>query len=572
MFSQYTHVFGFAKQVLEGARKKPVLFAPLVMNIALAVPVNALLIVVSMFVSDGLATMLMPVGLSALYFIDYFAGGLNTAMVYEEQTTGNATLGSAFKRTMKAVVGILVFAVVSGLLDFAVQVLSQRRLHMLRPLLQIIRSFWSTATFVIMPSMIIEGIGFGAAFKRSKELAEKDPTQIGVGYVGIGLATSLISMVGFVLVSFVGYRILWPISPLLGLAFSLVILNATWAIAAYLKSTYYTCFYMWTRECERHQGVNPAFAPAPLRNVLSGVDFGAMGIQLVPAAAAVAVAFAGAPAQPGFGPVPGGAGGPAPAPAAFVAPGPQPGPQFGAPAPQPQFGGPQSQFGGPQSQFVAPGPQPQGPFVAPAPQAQFVAPAPQPPPQSFGAPPPSQPQFAVPAPRPYPQPQPQFAAPAPQPYPQPQPQFAAPAPQPYPQPQPQFAAPAPQPYPQPQPQFAAPAPQPYPQPQPQFAAPAPQPYPQPQPQFAAPAPQPQPQVIPAPRPYPQPQPQPQFAAPAPQPYPQPHAVPAPRPYPQPQPQPAAQSPLHDAHPELDVGDLEGEATVMTPSPFDTDNH
>ncbi len=498
MFSQYTLVFGFAKQVLEGARKKPVLFAPLAMNIALAVPVNALLIALSLVLSDGLASLLMPVGLAALYFIDYFAGGLNTAMVYEQQTSGNATLGAAFKRTMKASLGILVFAVVSGLLDFAVQVLSQRRLHMLRPLLLIVRSFWSTATFVIMPSMVIEGLGFGAAFKRSKELAEKDPTQIGVGYVGIGLATSLISMVGFVLVSFVGYRILWPISPLLGLAFSLVVLNATWAIAAYLKSTYYTCFYMWTRECERNQGVHPAFAPAPLRNVLSGVDFGAMGVQLVPAAAAVAVAFAGGPAQPGLG-----LGAPAP----------------GGPAPAPVV-----------SSFVAPAPAPQ-----PYPQPQLSAPAPQPAP--------AQAQFVIPAPRPYPQPQPT-----------PQPQFAAPAPQPYPQPPPQFAAPA-QPY--PQPQLAAPAPQPYPQPQPQFAAPAPQPYPQaqPQPQFSAPAPRPYPQPAPAPQPYP--------AAPA----PQPHAVPASRPLPQPAPQPNA---YDAAHPELDPGELEGEATVMTPSPFDVE--
>jgi len=305
MFGHHTRVFGFAEQVLAAARKKPVLFAPLAMNIALAVPVHAVLIVLSLLVPGGVATMLMPVGLSALYFIDYFAGGLNTAMVYEEQTTGNATLASAFKRTLKSVVGIVVFAVVSGALDFAVQVLSQRRLHMLRPLLVIVRSFWSTATFVIMPSMIIEGLGFGAAFKRSKELAGNDPTQIGVGYIGIGLVTSLISLGGFVLVSFVGARILMLISPLLGMAFSLVVINATWAVAAYLKSTYYTCFYMWTRECERNRGVNPALAPAPLRNVLADVDFGAMGIQLAPVAAgAMAVGpagFAGPPQAMGYG-------------------------------------------------------------------------------------------------------------------------------------------------------------------------------------------------------------------------------------------------------------------------------
>ena len=562
MFGHYTRVFGFAKQVLLAARKKPVLFAPLVLNIALAVPVHALLLLVTLLVSDSMATMLMPVGLTALYFIDYFAGGLNTAMVYEEQTAGNATLGSALKRTLKAAPGILVFAVVSGLLDFAVQMLSSRRLAILRPLLLIIRSFWSTATFVVMPSMVIEGLGFAAGFKRSKELAENDPTQLGVGYLGIGLVTSLISFGGFLLSSFVGYRILMPISPVLGLLFSLVVINATWAIAAYLKSTYYTCYYMWTRECERNKGVHPSLAPAPLRNVLADIDFASMGIQLAPVAAGGGAAFAPAGLPAAFAPMGGFAGAQGGAPAS----GPAPQPQGFAPGAQPQG------FAPPQPQGFAQ-PQPQG-FAQPQPQPQGFAPGPQP--QGFAPP---QPQgFAPPQPQPFPAPQPQgFAPPQPQPFPAPQPQgFAPPQPQPFPGPQPQgFPAPQPQPFPAPQPQpFASPQPQgfappqapprgPAPAPQSAFAPtmqafPATQPHPGPQP-YPQPAPRPQPAVQPfasAPQPYPQPAPRPQPAV-------QPFA--SPQPQPQPQPQPAEQP-----WAQRDSTDLVGDATMVTASPFDDD--
>ena len=417
MFSHYTRVFGFARQVFATAMKKPTLFAPLVMNILLAVPVHALLIVASMFVSDSIAMLLMPVGLSALYFIDYFAGGLNTAMVYEEMTSGNATLGAAFKRTLKSAVGIVVFAVVSGLLDFAVQLLSSRRAAILRPILMIVRSFWSTATFVIMPSMIIEELGFAASFKRSKELAENDPTQIGVGYIGIGVVTSLISMVGFLVVSFVGVRVLMPISPLLSIGFSLFVINATWAIAAYLKSTYYTCFYMWTRECERHKGVNPAFAPAPLRNVLADVDFGALGVQLAPAGAAAAGAgFAAAPAQGGFAAAPAQS---APAQGGFAAPPAQGG--FAAAPAQGGFTAPPAQSG-----FGAP---PTPSYTQPQQQQAYAQPQ-----QAYAQP---QQAYAQPQQQAYAQPQQQaYAQPQQQAYAQPQQQaYAQPQQQAYAQPQ-----------------------------------------------------------------------------------------------------------------------------------------
>jgi hypothetical protein len=50
--------------------------------------------------------------------------------------------------------------------------------------------------------------------------------------------------------------------------------NVSWALGAYLKSTYYTCYYLWARECERNNQASVALAPEPLRNVMGDVQPG----------------------------------------------------------------------------------------------------------------------------------------------------------------------------------------------------------------------------------------------------------------------------------------------------------
>ena len=43
--------------------------------------------------------------------------------------------------------------------------------------------------------------------------------------------------------------------------------NLYWSLGGYLKITYFTCFYMWARECERQGSSDPRLAPAPLEQI-----------------------------------------------------------------------------------------------------------------------------------------------------------------------------------------------------------------------------------------------------------------------------------------------------------------
>ncbi len=265
----FFRVFSFMGQVLGMIRQNPKLLTPVFLNVAIATPVNLVLAIASYFVPNNQIVdyAFMIVALTSLYFIDYFCAGLNTSMVFEQVTSGNANLGSAVSRTLKSTIGILIFAIVSGLFDLLAHIASQQRGVVRTILIGILRSVWTTATYVVMPAMVIEGLSFFDSFKRSKQLMENDPTQVGIGIVGMGLVTWILSAAMGALAMF-SFNLLSNVSVPLAMLVSLFFTNVFWSVSAYLKSTYYTCFYLWSRECERNGAARPDLAPAPLRAVL----------------------------------------------------------------------------------------------------------------------------------------------------------------------------------------------------------------------------------------------------------------------------------------------------------------
>ena len=268
--NRYFRIFTFVGQVLKMAMSKPILFAPIVFNIGVAVPVNIALAIVYMMVSGQpgllglIAHAVLLLGITALYFIDYFAGGLAVSLIHDQVTTQNAKLGPAIGRTLRASPGILIFATVSAILDLLSSYAQERDDIIGTIILQILRVIWTTATYVVMPAMVIDRLGFFKAFKRSKDLMKQDPTQVGVGIVGLGFITYIMSLVIIGGGTFLAYNVLYGI-PLLAALVLFTSTNVYWALSGYLKSSYYTCFYLWARECERNQRSDPALAPAPLQ-------------------------------------------------------------------------------------------------------------------------------------------------------------------------------------------------------------------------------------------------------------------------------------------------------------------
>lgn len=273
----FFRTFTFMGQMLGTVQKNPTLALPIALNIAIAVPVNLVFAILAFALSgesSGLYYAFMGLGIFSLYFIDYFCNGLTASMLYDQFTTGKATLGGSFGRTIKSLPGIVIFAAITALFELAEHVANQQRAVIRRMILGVLRMIWTTATYVVMPAMVIENLGFFAAFKRSKDLAEKDPTQIGVGVVAMGLISWVLSLLTFFAAQ-AAFGALIGISPLVAIIAALTVTNMFWAVTGYLKITYYTCFYMWATECERQGRAGTDLAPEPLRNAIGGVEAGA---------------------------------------------------------------------------------------------------------------------------------------------------------------------------------------------------------------------------------------------------------------------------------------------------------
>lgn len=266
MLAPYFRVFKFSGQVLGMVKDNPRILAPSALNLIVATLASLVLTVAYAFTAqyELVGYAVLALGVSGLYFIDYFMSAMTVSLVHDQVTSGEASLGEAVRRTLRASPGIAIFAAVSGALDLLASYARERRDVLSSLLLLVVRVVWTTAVYVLMPAMVVEGAGFFDAFRRSKVLMKQDPTQVGVGVVGIGLMTYLIGA-GVFTVAFAALQI--PI-PFVNVMLFLMLVNVYWTASGFLKSVYYTCFYLWARECERHGAADPRLAPRPLAHTL----------------------------------------------------------------------------------------------------------------------------------------------------------------------------------------------------------------------------------------------------------------------------------------------------------------
>jgi hypothetical protein len=261
---RYLRVFKFTFQVWGMVRQNSKLLEPMIYNLLVAVPCMAVLsVLLDLTESENVAYVLLVVGITLLYFIDYFCAGLTASLIYEQVTHGRASFTNAKKRTWAARRGILTFAAISALFDILSSYAQERDDWLGKLLTSILYSIWTTATFVVMPAMVIEGVSFTVAFSRSKDLMKRDPTNVGTGVIGIAAVNYLLGAATFWL-AYTTDGLLSEIHPILGAMAFFTFVNVYWAVSGFIKISYFTCFYLWARECERKGSPSPTLAPAPL--------------------------------------------------------------------------------------------------------------------------------------------------------------------------------------------------------------------------------------------------------------------------------------------------------------------
>ena len=167
-------------------------------DVLITTPIMAAFTVLDFFVhSRSGFYAVMGVEAFLLYFIDYACNSITASLMYDYATTGEASMETAIPRVKKALPGVITFAAVSALLDVASTYARERNDVASRIILRVLRAIWTTATYVIMPALVIEGVSFGDAFKRSKALMDHDPTGVGAGIVAMSITSYIVAAVCF---------------------------------------------------------------------------------------------------------------------------------------------------------------------------------------------------------------------------------------------------------------------------------------------------------------------------------------------------------------------------------------
>ena len=267
-FGPFSRALAFMGQIFSLAGQHKALLKPLIWDVIVTTPIMAAFTVLEFFVhSRGGFYAVMGVEAFLLYFVDYACNSVTASLMYDYAMTGEASMATAIPRVKKALPGVITFAAVSALLDMASTYARERNDLVSKLILRVLRAIWTTATYVIMPALVIEGVSFGDAFKRSKALMDRDPTGVGAGIVAMSITSYIVAAVCFPL-AYVLLHAGAHIHPAIGALLSMLVVNLYWAVSGWMKIAYATCFYMWARECERTGSTDHALAPLPLRTAL----------------------------------------------------------------------------------------------------------------------------------------------------------------------------------------------------------------------------------------------------------------------------------------------------------------
>ena len=268
MFGSFSRALDFFQQMFVMARREPALRKPMMQNLVVAtllsVAISALLFVVR---SAGAQNGILFLGVTILYFVDYQCNALTAALINDYVTTGRVDVAASQAKVQKARAGIMVFAAISAVLDLGTTYARERRDVVSRILLGIVRSIWTTATYVILPAMVIEGVSFKDALLASKQRMERDPTGVGAGIVALSMVSYIIGAIVFSL-AFTFDRVGSRLHPAFGMVLFFAFVNVYWSVTGWLKIAYSTCFYLWAKRCEELGTSDHATAPMPLRHAL----------------------------------------------------------------------------------------------------------------------------------------------------------------------------------------------------------------------------------------------------------------------------------------------------------------
>jgi hypothetical protein len=292
MFTSIQRGFGFLGQAIDLARKDSDLLKPSFYSLlvsALAALIGAApLIVVALLAGDTQPGKISLYVLGALlifvqYTIAYVFSGMTAFLVYEYLTEGDGRMDQAWAIVRRVGFDLVSLAAASSavkLLENALRGSGSRRNAGGSLAAGIINTVWTTATYFVLPAMVIEDLSLPQALKRATYIVKNNfmlvaVTEIGVSTV-VGLAGFLLGLVAVALgvaVFLAMVNISLVVAVVAGVLIAGLPLALITALTSYVTTAYHTCLFLWAREAEKAvsqgQSAQAARVPAPLAAVLA---------------------------------------------------------------------------------------------------------------------------------------------------------------------------------------------------------------------------------------------------------------------------------------------------------------
>lgn len=298
MFESIQRGFGFVSQALNMARQdgdliKPTLYSMVVGGVASLVG-GIPLILIALFVGGSdfgnLIVGVLGAGLIFVqYAIAYIFSGMTAYLVYGSLAEGDGRMDKAWEVVKRDWLDLLSLAAASTVVKVVENFIrgSGRRRNPLGEMLAgLLNSVWTSATYFVLPAMVIEDLSLSQGLQRATAIVKKNlllvaVTEIGVsgviGFVG-GLLGVLAVLLGvgifFAFAALAGENnvILWIIGGVAGAVTAGGLLAVINGLASYVMTAYHTCMFLWARGAEQAvangQNAQSAAVPAPVAAVL----------------------------------------------------------------------------------------------------------------------------------------------------------------------------------------------------------------------------------------------------------------------------------------------------------------
>jgi hypothetical protein len=296
MFQSISRGFGFLGQAMDMARKDGDLIKPslhgmvvgAIVSLVGAIPIIAVAVLsggtdIGNFVLFVLGAILI----FAQYAVAYIFSGMTAYLVYGFVAEGDGRMDKAWEVVQRDWLDILSLAAASTVVKLVENALRGRgnRRNLLGGVLAgLLERVWTTATYFILPIMVIEDLSLFPAVKRATEIVKKNLLLVAVTEIGV---SGVVGLVGFILVViavgigvgiFVAFSALGSTGVIIGAGAAVLVAGTLIALvsafSSYVTTAYHTCMFLWARDAERAveagQSLQSVRVPAPVAAVLAG--------------------------------------------------------------------------------------------------------------------------------------------------------------------------------------------------------------------------------------------------------------------------------------------------------------